>query len=255
MDRSVYSLHAELEDHHWWFKARRRILFPLIDDVMHEQSKTLVIDVGCGTGGTVAALTGRYKCLGVDASRLAIDSALSRYPNASFEYGDVTGIADSVLSEAGLFLLMDVLEHIQDDHVFLGNLVKKMRPGSSLLITVPAKKSLWSQHDVTAQHVRRYEEDELLALFADQPLELRAITYFNSRLYPLIWLARAVGRMSGRTAGSDGTDLAVPPKLLNSFLEYIFAGERNSVRAAVKKGSTVIQGRGVSLLALLQVRS
>jgi len=253
MDSSVYALHAQLEDQHWWFKARRRIVMPLIDDVMQNHSEDLVVDIGCGTGGTVAALTSKYRCLGVDASELAINSARDRYPESSFECVDVTGIADSVLSETSLFLLMDVLEHIEDDHLFLSGLVDRMRPGSKILVTVPAKKSLWSQHDVTAQHVRRYEADDLLMLFADQPLELQAIKYFNSRLYPLIWLARAVGRMSGHTLGSEGTDLANPPKLLNNFLEHIFAGERHAVRAAVEKGNVVPQGYGVSLLALLHL--
>ena len=70
-----FKLHAELEDTHWWFKARRNIILTLLlrfspIDVKH------VVEIGCGTGGNLKLL-GRYvdKVTGVDVSSEAIEYA------------------------------------------------------------------------------------------------------------------------------------------------------------------------------------
>ncbi|MDP7191485.1 MAG: hypothetical protein QF553_06445 [Alphaproteobacteria bacterium] len=56
MKPEMFAIHADVESRHWWFQARRHILFPLIREAMSRESGDLIVDVGCGTGGTVAAL-------------------------------------------------------------------------------------------------------------------------------------------------------------------------------------------------------
>jgi SAM-dependent methyltransferase len=252
MEDALFALHTELEDRHWWFKARRRILFPLIDEFMQNYPGELIVDVGCGTGGTVAALAGRHLSLGIDSSELAIELAQNCYPSSSFRCGAMPDVIRHVKEEAALFLLMDVLEHVDDDRGFVKDLLGCMRPGAAMLVTVPAGMALWSNHDVAAQHVRRYEKQEFEALFADLPLNFHLISYFNCRLYPLICMARAVGRLLNQTFGQNGTDFAIPPKPINGILEWIFAGERHRIMGALKNQNVVQRGPGVSLLALLQ---
>jgi len=252
MEDAVFELHTELEDRHWWFRARRRILFPLIDEIMRNHPGELIVDVGCGTGGTVAALKDRHICLGVDSSELAIKLAQDCYPSSLFRCGSMPDVIEHLKDETALFLLMDVLEHIEDDRGFVEDLVDCMRPGAAMLVTVPAGQNLWSNHDVAAQHVRRYEKQNFEALFAELPLKLYVLTYFNCRLYPLIWMARTAGDLLNQTFGQSGTDFAIPPKPINGILEWIFAGERHRAMEALKNRKAVQNRRGVSLLALLQ---
>ncbi|MDE7312173.1 MAG: hypothetical protein K2N87_11245 [Eubacterium sp.] len=54
------------------------------------------------------------------------------------------------------FLLLDVLEHIEDDVGFLKLMRQKLVPGGKILLTVPAFQVLWSSEDEAAGHYRRY---------------------------------------------------------------------------------------------------
>src|SRR5256885_5264764 len=59
MERAVFDRMAELDQEHWWFLARRRILDQLIQRVVRPPEKARLLEVGCGTGHNLAML-GRY---------------------------------------------------------------------------------------------------------------------------------------------------------------------------------------------------
>lgn len=252
MEDAAFSVHADVENRHWWFLARRRILFPLIDRLMAETPGDLIVDVGCGTGGTVSALKGRYPCLGIDASALAIETARRLYPGCEFRQGIMPDDLADVRSRTGLYLLMDVLEHIEDDRGFLEKLMTIVEPGAGVLVTVPAEPVLWSRQDVTVKHVRRYEWAAFRRLFDGLPLELRLMAPFNTRLYPIIRLVRGLGNLRGSSAGAAGTDFALPPPPANRALEWIFAGERHALLRGYGSGARDSLLPGVSLLAVLK---
>lgn len=252
MKSVVFSLHADLEDRHWWFVGRRRVLSPLIQDAMRGVEKDLVVDVGCGTGGTVAALSSDYSCLGIDSSPEAIQSAKAKYPSCDFRHDEIPKALAQTAPRTALHLLMDVLEHIEGDRGFLTAVTASARPGSHILITVPAKPALWSEHDVAAGHMRRYEMDSLSALWKGLPLQVRVLSYFNTRLYPLIWIARVLGRHVGMFKGEDGSDLAMPPEALNRLLTRIFSDERHRMERLLGDPAVAPFATGVSLVALLR---
>ena len=257
MKPEMFAIHADVESRHWWFAARRRILFPLIREAMSEEGGDLIVDVGCGTGGTVAALCGEYDCLGIDDSKLAIETARAAYPQttyrkASFRLGRMPDDLRDVAPHAGLYLLMDVLEHVEDDRTFLADLIALTRPGAHILITVPAGPELWSRHDITAGHLRRYDLDAFVSLWWGQDAAPRLVTFFNSRLYPLIRLARYAANRFGASCGRGGSDFHVPPYPANALLEGIFAGEGGRIFSCLDRPKTMAYGHGVSLLALIQ---
>ena len=252
MKPEMFAIHADVESRHWWFAARRRILFPLIRQVMADHDGDLVVDVGCGTGGTVAALCREYDCLGIDDSKLAIDAAQTAYPQAAFRHGRMPDDIRDVTPRTGLYLLMDVLEHVEDDRAFLADLIVLARPGAHILITVPAGAELWSRHDVTAGHLRRYDLDAFVSLWRGQDAAPRLVTFFNSRLYPLIRLARYAANRFGASCGRGGSDFHVPPYPANALLEGIFAGEGGRILSRLDRPETMAYGHGVSLLALIQ---
>ena len=260
MKPEMFNIHADVEARHWWFEARRRILFPLIRQVMAEQEGGLVVDVGCGTGGTVAALCEEYDCLGIDDSKLAIETAQATYPpathsRAGFRHGRMPDDLRDLAPRVGLYLLMDVLEHVENDCAFLADLIALARPGTHILITVPAGAELWSRHDVTAGHLRRYDLDDFTSLWQGQDAAPRLVTFFNSRLYPLIRLARYTGNYFGASCGRGGSDFHVPPYPANALLQGIFAGEGGRILSHLDGPETMAYGRGVSLLALIRCRN
>lgn len=247
----LYQLHASVEDTHWWFRARRRIMVELARGVLGRAPSATVVDVGCGTGANIAALSSDYRCVGIDPSKEAIQLARQRFPAVQFHAGHAPAALGALAAEASLFLLMDVLEHVPDDFLLLSRLLAAASPGARFLITVPADPRLWSRHDVTLGHFRRYPRDRLEMLWRDLPVRAHLVTPFNARLHPLLSAARLYGRTIGRAIGERGTDIAVPPRVLNRLLESVFAGEAPQLVAALTTQRSPFR-RGVSFLALIE---
>jgi 2-polyprenyl-3-methyl-5-hydroxy-6-metoxy-1,4-benzoquinol methylase len=252
MQSAQFQLHAQIEQDHWWFVARREILGRIVREVLPPGQGVLVVDVGCGTGANIAALADDYRCAGIDTSDEAIHLAQRRFPRVHFLVGQAPADLGSLAAEARLFLLTDVLEHVADDFAMLSQLLAAAAPGALFLITVPADMALWSQHDVSFGHYRRYTLRQLANVWDGLPVRTRLLSYYNARLYPLVRLVRALNRRRERASGAAGTDFVRPSRPMNWLLRRIFAGEQRrlvqQLRGATAPGFT----RGVSLIALLE---
>jgi SAM-dependent methyltransferase len=248
MRPDLRALHARLESDHWWFVARRYIVTRVLCEVLPPTRDLRVIDVGCGTGATVAGLAEHYSCLGVDPDPNAIRLARERFPDCDFIQGAVPEALDELAGRADGFLLMDVLEHIEDDRLFLRKLVSMAMPGALFLITVPALPELWSPHDVALGHHRRYTDDSLEELLGDAAIHSLMVSYFNARLYPVIHLWRRVKAF----AASDGeeSDLGHVPQPFNQILEKIFSGEARRLVRKLRGKDVRGYHKGVSLMAV-----
>lgn len=254
MDDSILDIHAEIESRHWWFEGRRRIVVPIIDKLMAEHPGRHIVDVGCGTGGTVSTLSGAYPCVGIDASETAIALARQTYTECAFRHGAMPESLTDLTPTTGLFLIMDVLEHIQDDSRFLADLVGAASPGSHILMTVPAKPEIFSAHDEAVGHFRRYEAETLGALWRGLPVDVMLLSYFNAYLYPLIYLVRRAGNVLGRSAGRQGTDFSTPPAPINAMLAWFFGLEGRFLIKAMIENRPGPFSTGASLIAVLRRR-
>lgn len=250
MEEALFSTHRQLEERHWWFRARRKAIREL--GLLLLDGDGTIVDVGCGTGADIAAFPARYDRHGIDPSPTAIEFAHESYPAVTFRVGAVPEAGSEIVGSADLVLLCDVLEHIEDDVEFLSSLVAMMRPGASLLLTTPGDPRLWSPHDDAYGHFRRYTRSTLAATWADSPAETRLLAPLNRRLYPLVRAVRAASALGGRWFGSEFSDLALPWKPVNAALERVFAGEVPALAAALEAGRREVPGRGVSLLAVLR---
>jgi SAM-dependent methyltransferase len=77
----------------------------------------------------------------------------------------------------------EVLEHIRDESAFLGKIRGLLNPGGRLILSVPARKTLWSDHDEIAGHYRRYDRQEITDLLSRQDFKLIDIVAYG---YPFI---------------------------------------------------------------------
>jgi len=252
MRAEQFHLHADVELRHWWFLARRQILRRLIRRVLPPDRGTTILDVGCGTGANLAALSAEYRCLGIDTSAEAIDLAKGRFPQVEFIQGMAPGDLGARICEANLVMMTDVLEHVGDDFALLGDLLAATEPGTYFLLTVPADESLWSQHDESFGHYRRYTAQRLHRLWVGLPVRTLMISHFNSRLYPLIRSIRTRNRRLGRSGGEAGTDFKLPPAPLGRLLERVFRGEGRVLEQLLAGKRAHGYRRGVSLVALIQ---
>lgn len=251
MEERQRLLEVEVEPFHWWFAARRAIVSRLLKDLVPPRRDKLIVDVGCGGGSMVADLGDSYSVLGVDPSETAIESAQQRFPDIEFTCGPVQHALADREEPADAFLLMDVLEHVEDDRALLLTLIDLLRPGGFILITVPADMSLWSTHDVALGHQRRYDAESLSRLWEGTPTRLLLLSHFNRRLLPAIRIVRRAKRLWARARRGAPSDNVLHPPFLNSILLRIFRGEGNVLVRALRSERPGY-GAGVSLLAVLQ---
>ena len=96
---------------------------------------------------------------------------------------DIEKISDN---ELDCIVMMDVLEHIENDILFFERVVNKLKENGIMLITVPAWQFLFSVHDIRAQHYRRYNRKQLMALLKGDDIKIEKCYYF----YTSAFLAR-----------------------------------------------------------------
>jgi SAM-dependent methyltransferase len=246
-----FELFARIEQQHWWFLARREIMRELILRVAASDGDTVAVDIGCGTGGNIAALADRFRCVGIDESADAIARARAIHPDVEFIRSVDPAVIAPHLARAGVVTCMDVIEHVEGDAAFVAQIVGATRPGTQLLLTVPAGMELWSEHDVTNGHFRRYTIDGFAELWSDLPVRVRLLSAFNARLYPLVWGARTIARARRRAHGAAGTDFTMPSARMNALLKRVFAGELDALLQALDTTRRPYR-RGVSVIALLE---
>lgn len=251
MNDSHYATHAQAELTHWWFMGRRSILQTLIEDILPPSADRLVIDVGCATGGSTAALSERYQTLGIDPSQDAIRWARERFPEVRFICGEAPDDLDGLAERADLFLLTDVLEHVCDDFLLFSRLLAVARPGAHFVVTVPADMWLWGLHDESHGHFRRYNRHRPVRLWEGLPVTPRLVSNFNSRLYAAIRIVRAINRLRGRSHGAAGTDLNTPSCVTNRIMTWILSGEAKRL-VGLLHGRRRGYRNGVSLIAVLR---
>lgn len=255
MDDAQFAVHAAHEDRHWWFVARRKILVEIITQLLAgEKHRPLVVDVGCGTGGTVAELARRFTVVGIDPSGAAIRLAREKYPQCEFLEGRAPEALGERIAEVRGVVMSDVLEHVQDDASLLRAIVDRCRPGTWFVLTVPADMSLWSPHDEVLGHYRRYDADQFAALWRALPVSCHLLAPFNTRLEPIVRMVRRM-RTHGVGAGAAGTDLSMPVAPMNYLLYRVFAGEARGLLRRLKAGGGVAPRAGVSLMAVLRRES
>lgn len=220
MERQVYDRMAELDQRHWWYRARRKVLASLIERVVQPLPDSRILEIGCGTGHNFPML-GKYgtvEAIEIDpAARAMAEDRLGR-SIGSAPLPALDGVADASFDMIGSF---DVIEHIPDDHGALAGIARCLKPGGKFVMTVPAHQWMWSAHDVVNHHQRRYSKASLKTLIDRSPLKLGKIGYLNSLLLPVAIAARAAGKLTGKDDGDD----TLPPAPLNAALEAVFAQE------------------------------
>jgi SAM-dependent methyltransferase len=221
MERVVYQQMAELDDRHWWYRARREILAELIRREARPPVGAHILEIGCGTGHNLAMLGdfGHVEGLELDGEARAVAEKRLGRTVMSAALPELAGVPDRHYDLIGGF---DVIEHIDDDCAALASIASKLKTGGKFVIAVPAHQWMWSAHDVVNHHKRRYSKRALRRLIESSPLKLEKIGYFNSLLFPLAVAQRAASKLRGK----DDADVTLPPAPLNAALEKIFAAER-----------------------------
>ena len=194
---------AEIEDRHFWFKARRQVVGSLLAQVtIGLPPGYRVLEVGCGTGNVLRVIERACRggvAVGVDLFAEPLRYARRR-SSCLLVQADVHALP--FRTEFSVIGLFDVLEHLPDDEQVLSDLGSLLLPGGALLLTVPARKSLWSHFDEAARHCRRYELAELRRKLERTGYQVEYLTHYMAMVFPLIWGWRRLAAMRGLRSNS-----------------------------------------------------
>lgn len=221
MEAELYDQLWEIEQRHWWFQARREIVRSLICRYSSNANQRLrLCDLGCGTGGNLAAFADEHDVVGVEYSPQALEYARRRLGDR-VQPGSLPDGIDLPAESFDVVLLTDVLEHIEDDVRSAQTALRLLRPGGIVVATVPAYQWLYSEHDKRHHHFRRYGKRQFRALWSGADVLL--LSHYNALLFPPAAAVRLANRLLPQRVGSRG--LEMPPAPINWLLGQILASE------------------------------
>jgi 2-polyprenyl-3-methyl-5-hydroxy-6-metoxy-1,4-benzoquinol methylase len=189
MREDSYDLIHQNENSNWWFRVRRDIVKRLLATEKQKQCGALrILDVGCGTGLLLLEIEQFGEVTGIDMSERAVTYCKQR-GLTNLAVGDATHVPYSDNS-FDVVLLLDVLEHVEDDAEAARELARVLAPGGQLIVMVPAFMFLWGVNDDVGHHFRRYTRSQVRAILEKAGLTVTRATYFNTVLFPAIAVVR-----------------------------------------------------------------
>jgi len=169
-------------ERHWWTQARAQIVLAAVADFKH----LTMMDVGCGPGLTVEYLRNKgFDCWGCELGQPVVRRAAKDFVVTGT---DVWKLNVDFRNKVGVVLLLDVLEHVPDPQTFLATLLLAFPNSMHIVVTVPARKELWSAWDERYGHYCRYNRQSLTSLLAGAGLKLSRVRYIFHSLYPALFV-------------------------------------------------------------------
>ena len=184
------------------------------------KTKLAIVNIGCGTGGTIDMLESFGIVDNVDISNEAIKFMKKR------GYQRLTRVADLDLPfKDGSYDLVgafDVLEHIQDDPRALKEWRRVLRDDGAVVLTVPAYQWLWTDHDVSLHHKRRYTIKSVSKVAEEAGFCVEDASYAIVFSLPLVVGFRFLNKALGRKADSETSYVEVPAFVNKTFTKLLY---------------------------------
>jgi SAM-dependent methyltransferase len=241
MDEQYELRTHEVEDDHWWYRGRRRVIREALL-ALNLPPGIQILDAGCGSGRNMIELAEFGEVTGLELAEASVEAARER------GVGEVVaGSVDEMPFADDSFDLavsLDVIEHLPDENQSLSELRRVVKPGGMLVVTVPAYRWLWSDHDIVNHHYRRYTRAMLEQAAARAGWQTLSSTYFNGFLLPAAIAAR--GAMRLRRTKHPVSDLERTPRPLNPMLEWPLRLEARMIGAGRRIPA------GLSLMAVFR---
>jgi SAM-dependent methyltransferase len=235
MHDALYRQLGEVEDRHWWHRARAQLVRTTLRK-FHFDPDSAALDVGCGTGGMLTLLSEfSSRVVGLDRSPTALELAGRKLPGAELHGADANALAREFAPDSfDLVTLFNVLYHewIDSESDVLRQVCRILKPGGLILITEAAFPSLTRRHDRLAMGARRYTLRRMQDLLIGAGLEWRDGTYFNLTSFLPAWILARWQRRCRAEHDQSLAELRLPPKWLDAVMNSAMCVERFAIQMA-----------------------
>ncbi len=224
MEIKEYKKMYELEESHWWFISKRKLIFSFLKKYYNNYNKDRrVLDIGCGTG-IILSDFGKYgTAYGIDSSEYAIKFCKLRgLKNVKKGFANSLPFRSNYFDIIGCF---DVLYHknIKDDLKVLKELARVCKKDGRIFITDSACKLLLGRHDFASHARTRYGTNEIKDKLESAGFEIEKLSYYNFFLFPFVLLIRKLSLVFN---WNRKTDIKKENFLVNEILKFIMSIER-----------------------------
>jgi hypothetical protein len=187
------------DNRHPWERSRADMLLRKIERLRDCGLSASLVDIGAGDGFFARELS-RFSDVVYAIDTGYDEDCTTARTTENIQY--LCNLDDLPILKEGWkgIVMMDVLEHIEDDGIFLHKVVEKAGKGANIVITVPAYQFLFSDHDRFLKHFRRYSRSQLLAVIDKAGLDVVCMHYFYTSLF-LVRLLSLPFRMKHRGVG------------------------------------------------------
>jgi 2-polyprenyl-3-methyl-5-hydroxy-6-metoxy-1,4-benzoquinol methylase len=193
---------------HWYYRSKAAALRRMVGPLAPQR----VLDVGAGSGFFSRHLLTE----GGAQSALCVDVGYERSRDETLGGKAVLYRRDCGPVDCDLVLMMDVLEHVENDVGLVRHYAAKVPSGAHFLATVPAFRFLWSGHDVFLEHKRRYTLPEIERTMQEAGLRVVKGAYFFGFIFPLAAAVRLASRGDTRPSSSLSKQGALANGLLTA---------------------------------------
>ncbi len=175
--------------------SRRYACSEVMRCVTHPDS--IVLEIGCSSGFLLRELIAKlpgHCIVGADYTRGTLEDVGRRFPGVPLLQFDLTRcpLPDDF---ADVIVLLNVLEHIDDDEVAIAQLYRIVRPGGAVIIELPAGPSLFDVYDRVLMHHRRYAMRGLTEMAKRHGFVLEKRSHLGFFLYPLFYLVKRLNQL------------------------------------------------------------
>ncbi|MBC7836227.1 class I SAM-dependent methyltransferase [Acetobacteraceae bacterium] len=196
-DKAFLLLHEA--ENSWWYRGRARVARAAAGRV-HLRDARIVLDFGAGFGGMLPTL----QLMGGEVYAFEPE-LLPAKEAATRGYTHVyTNVQEALTRQYDAIALFDVIEHVENDAELMVRLRDSLSSKGAVVITTPAFPFLWSVHDISHHHFRRYRKSGLKKLLEDAGYTVEFISYWNFFLFPLAVLMRLLNRSGEGALGAPG---------------------------------------------------
>jgi 2-polyprenyl-3-methyl-5-hydroxy-6-metoxy-1,4-benzoquinol methylase len=226
MHAGEYVKMFENEKTFWWHRGKFFLVKNFMGMHAPQGLSAEILEIGCGSGETAVYLSNFGEVTGIDVApeslKMSIQNGFLNVITADINTYDISAMS----GKFDIVFALDVLEHIQDDLETMRRAFRMLKRGGWFIVNVPAHKFLWSEHDESLHHKRRYHKLEINQKLKDAGFTVVKTSYFVTAAFFPILVIRTWNTFFKKSAYPKTSYMRLP-KPLNDFATFVMKLEAN----------------------------